>query len=251
MKIINSLIFKVILLVVIQQICLLPAYSQSKKDQIEILILQKDSLSQILSKERKLSETYKVQQEQLIITLEIKLNEVELKLLQANQAINEKNKEVRGLQNEILILSDSLSFLKSELNASKKLDFQALEGYWCNSEYSKDRGEYFSLKFENYENVKSIRFNSGGPFTEYYRIEFVEQNKFVLFFELIEGSISFNSVNQSSSLNCKSIKVLEGELINDLQLKLQIFENPCSYMPNNTTILLKRLSNEEFCQLEY
>lgn len=251
MKIINSLICKVILLVAIQQICFISAFSQSKKDQIETLILQKDSLSQTLSKEREMTEKYKNEQEQKINLLNNRLKDIELKLLQANQAINEKNKEVMGLQNEILILSDSLSFLKSELNASKKLDFLALEGYWCNSEYSKDTGEYFSLAFENYENVKSIRFNSGGPFTEYHRIEFVEQNKFFLFFESIEGSISFNSVNQSSSLNCKSIKVLEGELINDLQLKLKIFENPCSYMPNNTTILLKRLSNEEFCQLEY
>jgi hypothetical protein len=115
MKIINSLIFKVILFVAVQQTCLLPAFSQSKKDQIETLILQKDSLSQTLSKERKLSETYKVQQEQLITTLEIKLKEIELKLLQANQAINDKNKELKGLQNEIKTLTDSINLLNEKL----------------------------------------------------------------------------------------------------------------------------------------
>ncbi len=115
MKIINSLICKVILLVAIQQAYFLPAFSQSKKDQIEILILQKDSLSQTLLKERKLSETYKVQQEQLITTLEIKLKEIELKLLQANQAINDKNKEVKGLQNEINMLTDSINLVNEKL----------------------------------------------------------------------------------------------------------------------------------------
>jgi hypothetical protein len=91
------------------------AFSQSKKDQIETLILQKDSLLQTLSKERKLSETYKVQQEQLITTLEIKLKEIELKLLQANQAINDKNKEVKSLQNEINTLTDSINILSEKL----------------------------------------------------------------------------------------------------------------------------------------
>ena len=91
------------------------AFSQSKKDQIETLILQKDSLLQTLSKERKLSETYKVQQEQLITTLEIKLKEIELKLLQANQAINDKNKELKGLQNEINTLTDSINILSEKL----------------------------------------------------------------------------------------------------------------------------------------
>jgi len=91
------------------------AFPQSKKDQIETLILQKDSLLQTLSKERKLSETYKVQQEQLITTLEIKLKEIELKLLQANQAINDKNKEVKGLQNEINTLTDSINLVSEKL----------------------------------------------------------------------------------------------------------------------------------------
>ena len=151
MKIINSLICKVILLVAIQQMCLLPVYSQSKKDQIEILSQQKDSLLQILSKERKLSETYKVEQEQLFTTLQIKLREIELKLLQANQAINEKNKEVKGLQNEILVLSDSLNFLRSKLITSKRVKF-----LWIEEKYWQEYNMEMNSMILNEEFIKTI-----------------------------------------------------------------------------------------------
>lgn len=126
-------------------------FSQSKKEQIESLIFQKDSLLQTLSKEREMGGKYKNEQEQKINSLNNRLKDIELKLLQANQAIFEKNKEVKGLQNEILVLSDSISFLNSELNASKRVKF-----LWMEEKYWEEFDMKINSIFLNEEFIKTI-----------------------------------------------------------------------------------------------
>jgi chromosome segregation ATPase len=122
----------VILFIAIQQIGLLPAFSQSRKDQIEILFSQKDSLLQTLSKEREMAEKYKNEQEQLIISLKNNINEVEFKVTQANKSIDEKNKNLKNLQNQIITLIDSVNSIKEKLDIIKNENLKI-----------KVRGSYF------------------------------------------------------------------------------------------------------------
>lgn len=90
-------------------------FSQSKKEQIETLIFQKDSLVVVIEEFRKLAKENKVEQEQLIETLNSRIIEIEKKLMRSLLLIEEKEKLLFNIQKEAKVLSDSTKLLKAEL----------------------------------------------------------------------------------------------------------------------------------------
>jgi hypothetical protein len=127
------------------------AFSQSKKDQIETLIIQKDSLLQTLSKEREMLKTSKIELEEIINLLKNKLKDVEFQVIQAKSSITAKNEEIMGLRNEILVLSDSINLLKANLVGSKKVKF-----LWLEEKYLQEYDMKMNIISLNEEFIKTI-----------------------------------------------------------------------------------------------
>lgn len=118
MKIINSFICKLILLVAIQQTCLLPAFSQSKKDQIEILIFQKDSLGKVLENERGISNQKLQKYENEFRDLKSQLSKNQLGLTITNKELN----SLKTANDSLISLTDSLQ--STPILGTSKLDYE-------------------------------------------------------------------------------------------------------------------------------
>jgi len=134
-----------------------------------------------------------------------------------------------------------------ELNLNENY-LDLIEGTWCNNKNSGSTGAFTSLEFRNENNKIYVRFYNGGPFIEYHKLEFLDDKKLVLSFDYTEGSISFNSGAEESIVsNCKNVIIGECVLLSENQLKLVIFKNQCSSLEQESTIILSKLANGEYC----
>ena len=94
-------------------------FSQSKKEQIEILVYQRDSLLQSLVKVQELIKVNTKEQEKLLLTLNNRIKEVENEIYQSIKLSEEKDKYLLNLERDIKLLSDSSILLKKELSILK------------------------------------------------------------------------------------------------------------------------------------
>ena len=97
------------------------AFSQSKKEQIESLIFQKDSLLNSLLMEREISKTYKIESIRKIQSLNNSIKEFEFKVLQLDLNIEEKDENEEVLQKQIKVLTDSIKNFVSHDEYLRKL----------------------------------------------------------------------------------------------------------------------------------
>lgn len=133
------------------------AFSQSKKEQIETLILQKDSLNRILENERGLSNRKLQGYENEIQDLKSQLSKIQLGLTNTKKELN----TLKVANDSLISLTDSLQNIPSL--GTSKLDYEIFkwleehfykEGRWrfCNKDY--DNGE--ERKYTNLEELKLI-----------------------------------------------------------------------------------------------
>ena len=90
-----------------------PAFSQSKKDQIETLIFQKDSLKKVIEFERENDSIKKAKQDQLISAQNGVIKQLENQLSQSKRMIEELSKKLMMLEGRVQFFSDSAAFFKS------------------------------------------------------------------------------------------------------------------------------------------
>lgn len=147
MKIINSLICKVILLVAIQQTCLFPTFSQSKKDQIEILIFQKDSLGKVLENERGISNQKFQKYENEFRDLKSQLSKIQLGLTITNKELN----SLKTANDSLISLTDS--FQSAPILGTSKLDYEIFK--WLEEHfYREGRWRFCYIDYDNGEERK-------------------------------------------------------------------------------------------------
>ena len=91
------------------------SFSQSKKEQIEILNARVDSIKQILSSERKTS----AEKSSKISELNTKITDLDGKILNLEKEKANRNKSISKLTVEITSLNTSVNQLKNELNSTK------------------------------------------------------------------------------------------------------------------------------------
>lgn len=243
MKIINSLIFKVILLVVIQQTCLLPAFSQSKKEQIETLILQKDSLMKVIEFEREKDSLYKAKQGQLILTLNSGIKQYENQLTQSKRIIDEMDKKLQTLEIRIKSFSDSIANLQFELKKFQELELDHFVGEWCKSNEITGVGvESFSVGGNIFEGYFASH-TTYGPFEETFKIERINKNNIILYLLAVEGTMSFAESMGGEFFEivekCKNEKSAEVEIISENKIKINTNFSCSLFIPGENVTLLK------------
>ena len=102
------------------------AFSQSKKDQIEILVLQMDSLGRVLEKERQLNTDLVKQLETKISKINSDMGLIQKELAQSKKELMQSKKVVAEKEEEILenqlghvLQADTIRSLREELNRLK------------------------------------------------------------------------------------------------------------------------------------
>ena len=95
------------------------AFSQSKKDQIEVLIFQKDSLGRVLEKERQLNSHQVKQLESKISKLNSDMALIQKELTQSKKVLAEKEEKILGHQLDHDLREDTIRSLREELNRLK------------------------------------------------------------------------------------------------------------------------------------
>jgi hypothetical protein len=133
-------------------------------------------------------------------------------------------------------------------NPTFSQDFSNFLGGWCNNEQAEKTGEYVNLGIYQDENKKlSSSFSNGGPFEESHTVKLISDTKIDLYFYSVGGSISFNELQDSNTGKCKKTKLAECVLLDKNRMQITTFANDCSYLPHQQTIILKRLSEDQFC----
>lgn len=102
------------------------AFSQSKKEQIEVLIFQKDSLVMVTEELKQKARIFKVEQDQLVDTKNSKIIEIEKKLMESLLVIEEKDKMLLNIQKELKLFFDSTKTLKAELTLLKSQNIKTI-----------------------------------------------------------------------------------------------------------------------------
>jgi uncharacterized protein (TIGR02145 family) len=104
------------------------AFSQSKKEQIETLIFQKDSLSSVLEKERQLNSNQVKQLEAKIFKINSDMGLIQKELDQSKKELTQSKKELAAKEEEILghqldhvLREDTIRSLREELHRLKSL----------------------------------------------------------------------------------------------------------------------------------
>lgn len=124
--------------------------------------------------------------------------------------------------------------------------FQLLKGSWCNNMNSSVPFTHIGFYIE-YNSIVA-KFSNGGPFQESYKVEVIDDKNFILLFDYVDGTNSFNStLNESNSSNCKNTQIAECKLISDNQIKITTFKNDCSYIEQESTFVLSKLNEDEDC----
>jgi uncharacterized protein (TIGR02145 family) len=95
--------------------------AQSKKDQIEVLVLQKDSLGRVLEKERQLNRDQVKQLETKISKINSDMDLIQKELTQSKMVLAEKEQEILGHQLDHDLREDTIRSLREELNRLKSL----------------------------------------------------------------------------------------------------------------------------------
>jgi len=221
------------------------AFSQSKKEQIEILINQKDSLTKFIHIEREKDSLYKAKQDQLIFTLNSGIQQYENQLAQSMVIIEGMDKKLQMLEKRIKSFSDSIANLQSELKKFQELDLDHFAGVWCLS----NRPRWVAPAnisiggniFEGYSASHST--SGGGPFAETFRIERISKNKIILYLLAVEGTISFNESMGDEYFEvvekCRNEKSAEIELVSEGMMKINTDFNCSFYIPGENVTLLR------------
>jgi hypothetical protein len=211
------------------------AFSQSKKDQIETLIFQKDSLKKVIEFEREKDSTKKAKQDQLISAQNGVIKQLENQLSQSKRMIEELSKKLMMLEGRVQFFSDSAAFLKSELTKYQALELNHFIGEWL----GEDEFEGGSIIiggsiFDGY----SATYTTFGPFQETYRIERIDKNKIILYLLAVEGTMSFNESMGNEFFEivnkCSNEKFAEVEILSEYKLKINT-NFLCSYLPTGWT----------------
>jgi hypothetical protein len=162
------------------------AFSQSKKEQIETLILQKDSLVKVLEKERQLNTDQVKQLETKISKINSDMRLIQKELAQSKKDLAAKENEIKGYMENHLLWEDTIRILREELNQIKaykndgpiiglseeKAELKMREFLLENIKKYKNYGEVETLSLfgGNYTNDKvqdyfySVGFFAGGDF---------------------------------------------------------------------------------------
>jgi hypothetical protein len=101
------------------------AFSQSKKDQIETLIFQKDSLGRVLEKERQLNSEQVKQLETKISKINSDMALIQKELTQSKKVLAEKEQEILGHQLDHVLWGDTIRSLREELHQIKSNAIQS------------------------------------------------------------------------------------------------------------------------------
>lgn len=122
------------------------AFSQSKKDQIETLIFQKDSLSSVLEKERQLNSNQVKQLETKISKINSDMGLIQKELNQSQTELFEKEEENLGHQLDHVLSEDTIRSLREELYQIKSSKFAIfLPYFWSpDSVLSKKANQFYS-----------------------------------------------------------------------------------------------------------
>lgn len=121
-------------------------------------------------------------------------------------------------------------------------------GRWCNNDLWKENNEYFLLEFSVFDNgeIKAV-FHNNGPFSETLRAN-VSGREADLYFESVEGSMSFNEVAIKYDAKDCTERVVSANILDENSLQISNFNDVCGYLSAPTeTLELTRLQDGETC----
>ena len=101
-------------------------FSQSKKEQIENLIFQKDSLGRVLEKERRLNTDQVKQLETMISKINSDMGLIQKELTQSKKELEEKEDEISSNQVELASRENTIRSLREDLGHYKALNLEHL-----------------------------------------------------------------------------------------------------------------------------
>jgi hypothetical protein len=126
------------------------AFSQSKKEQIEILIYQKDSLGRVLEKERQLNSDQVKLLETKISKINSDMGLIQKELAQSKKELTQSKKELATKEEEILghqldhvLREDTIRSLREELHQIKASNFETFLPYFISQAIVGKGFEYF------------------------------------------------------------------------------------------------------------
>ncbi len=126
------------------------AFSQSKKEQIEILIYQKDSLVKVLAKERQQNTDQVKQLESKIFKnnsdlalIQKELSQSKKELSQSKKELAEKEEEILGHQVDHVLRKDTIRNLREELHQIKASNLETFLPYFISQAIVGKGFEYF------------------------------------------------------------------------------------------------------------
>ena len=129
------------------------AFSQSKKDQIEVLIFQKDSLGRVLQKERQLNSDQVKQLETKISKINSDMALIQKEVTQSKKVLAKKEEEILGHQLDHVLREDTIRSLREELHQIKSSKLATfLPYFWSpDSVLSKKVKQFYSSLELSYE----------------------------------------------------------------------------------------------------
>lgn len=132
------------------------AFSQSKKEQIEILIFQKDSLGRILEKERQLNTDQVKQLETKISKINSDMGLIQKELAQSKKDLAAKEEEIERSMVGQVLREDTIRSLREELHQIKASNFETFLPYFLSQAAEGAGFEYFvdkeNIGYEIFEN---------------------------------------------------------------------------------------------------
>lgn len=122
-------------------------------------------------------------------------------------------------------------------------------GRWCNNNTREDRNEFFLLEFLlSADGETKALFTNGGPFSETLNANVLGAEA-DLYFESIEGSMSFNEAAINYDAKDCTERVASAKIIDQNTLEIANFNDVCGHISASAeTLLLTRLNDGEACQ---
>jgi hypothetical protein len=115
------------------------SFAQTKKEQIEVLILQKDSLSSVLEKERQLNSNRVKELETKISKINSDMGLIQRELVQSKKGLADSKRELAAKKEEIegfrvgqVLRDDIIRSLREELHQIKASNFETFLPYFLN-----------------------------------------------------------------------------------------------------------------------
>jgi len=179
------------------------AFSQSKKEQIEILIYQKDSLVRVLENERQLNTDQVKQLEAKISKINSDMGLIQKELAQSKKDLAAKEEEIERSMVGQVLREDTIRSLREELHQIKASNFETFLPYFISEAVSgknfdslvyiyspviKRFIDYENLGFGRYADIHQFtscilydEYNSSGEEGEIinfgFRLNYMEKNK--------------------------------------------------------------------------